>query len=134
MRFERYQKGLSSLAWLTVLAVGGFVLMCTFRLVPVYMDDRYIQEALRSLGSSASDFDEMSNSDIRKQLNNFFMVNNIRSQSASGIKIQRKRDDILVSMEYEVRVPILYNVSAVMSFNNVWDSRRPHECCKPESE
>jgi len=62
------------------------------------------------------------------------MVNNIRSQAASDVKILRKKGYVLVSMQYEVRVPIMYNVSAVMSFNNVWDSRRPHECCKPESE
>ncbi len=134
MRFEQYQKGLSSLSWLTVLAVSGFVAMCVFRLTPSYMDDRYIKEALRSLADDASQVDELTNSEIRKQLSSFFMVNNIRSQAASDVKIQRKKGYILVSMQYEVRVPMMYNVSAVMSFNNVWDSRRPHECCKPESE
>ena len=133
MRLAKTQMGMSTFGWLAVLVGGGFVLLCVFRMVPAYLDDRYIQEALSSLGDEAQ-LEDMSNSDIRKKLSNFFMVNNIRSQSVKSVEIERKRDYIQVSMNYEVRVPIVYNVSAVMSFNNVWDSRRPYECCKPDSE
>ncbi len=134
MRLSKYQRGMSSLGWLSILAIGGFIMLCVFRLTPAYMEDRYIQEALRSLADENGEIQDMTNGEIRKKLSSFFMVNNIRSQSAKDIKIERKRDQILVSMEYEVRVPIMANVSAVMSFNNVWDSRRPYECCKPQSE
>ncbi len=134
MRLSKYQRGMSSLGWLSVLAIGGFIMLCVFRLTPAYMEDRYIQEALRSLADENGEIQDMTNGEIRKKLSSFYMVNNIRSQSAKDIKIERKRDQILVKMEYEVRVPIMANVSAVMSFNNVWDSRRPYECCKPQSE
>ncbi len=109
-------------------------MLCVFRLTPAYMEDRYIQQALRSLADENAEIQDMTNGEIRRKLSSFYMVNNIRSQSAKDIKIERKRDQILVKMEYEVRVPIMANVSAVMSFNNVWDSRRPYECCKPQSE
>lgn len=134
MRLSKYQRGMSSLGWLSVLAIGGFIMLCVFRLTPAYMEDRYIQEALRSLADENGEIQDMTNGEIRQKLSSFYMVNNIRSQSAKDIKIERKRDQILVKMEYEVRVPIMANVSAVMSFNNVWDSRRPYECCKPQSE
>ncbi len=134
MRLSKYQRGMSSLGWLSILAIGGFIMLCVFRLTPAYMEDRYIQQALRSLANENGEISDMTNSEIRKKLSSFYMVNNIRSQSAKDIKIERKRDQILVKMEYEVRVPIMANVSAVMSFNNVWDSRRPYECCKPQSE
>ncbi len=134
MRLSKYQRGMSSLGWLSVLAIGGFIMLCVFRLTPGYMEDRYIQEALRSLADENGEIQDMTNGEIRQKLSSFYMVNNIRSQSAQDIKIERKRDQILVQAEYEVRVPIMANVSAVMSFNNVWDSRRPYECCKPQSE
>ncbi|MAZ88147.1 MAG: DUF4845 domain-containing protein [Cellvibrionaceae bacterium] len=134
MQLSKYQRGMSSLGWLSVLTIGGFIMLCVFRLTPAYMEDRYIQQALRSLADENAEIQDMTNGEIRRKLSSFYMVNNIRSQSAKDIKIERKRDQILVKMEYEVRVPIMANVSAVMSFNNVWDSRRPYECCKPQSE
>ncbi len=134
MRTLKYQKGMSSLGWLAVLAVAGFVMLSVFRLTPAYMDDRYIQQSLLSLADEGAQIQDMSNSEIRKKLNNFFIMNNVRDHSAGDFEIERKREQILVKMNYEVRVPMIYNISAVMSFNNEWDSRRPYECCKPESE
>ncbi len=134
MRTLGYQKGMSSLGWLSVLAVGGFVMLSVFRLTPAYMDDRYIQHALLSLADEGAEIQDMTNSEIRRKLSSFFMVNNVRNFSPKDFKIERKREQILVKMNYEVRVPMIYNISAVMSFNNEWDSRRPYECCKPESE
>lgn len=134
MRTLQYQKGMSSLGWLAVLMVGSFVMLSVFRLTPAYMDDRYIKQALIGLADEGAEIQDMSNSEIRKKLSSFFMVNNVRNFSAKDFKIERKREQVLVKMIYEVRVPMVYNISAVMSFNNVWDSRRPYECCKPESE
>ncbi|MGH1371810.1 MAG: DUF4845 domain-containing protein [Cellvibrionaceae bacterium] len=122
------------MAWIVVLAVAGFAMLSVFRLTPAYMDDRYIQQALLSLADEGAQIQDMSNSEIRKKLSGFFMVNNVRNYSAKDFKIERKRDQILVKMNYEVRVPMIYNISAVMTFKNEWDSRRPYECCKPESE
>lgn len=133
MHLEKTQKGMTSLGWLGLLIGGGFVLVCLFRMTPAYLDDRYIQEALRSL-SEQPGVTEMTNGEIRKILGNSFRVNNISSQSPKDATIERKRDYMIISINYEVRVPLVYNVSAVMSFNNVWDSRRPYECCKPDSE
>lgn len=134
MRSLQHQKGMSSLGWLAVLMIGSFVMLSLFRLTPVYMDDRYIKQALIGLADEGAQIQDMSNSEIRKKLSSFFMVNNVRNFSAKEFKIERKREQVLVKMIYEVRVPMIYNISAVMSFNNVWDSRRPYECCKPESE
>lgn len=134
MRLPQSQKGLSSLGWLSILMIAGFIMLCVSRMAPAYMDDRYIQESLRSLSPEASKIEELSNTAIRGKVSKFFMVNNIRSQSASDVEIDRKGDGVLVMMNYEVRVPIFYNIDVVMTFNNVWDSKRPYDCCKPRSE
>ena len=128
------QLGISKLALLLLLAVVGFFLLCAFRLIPVYLDDRYIQTALRTLDEGGESVAEMSDREIRKKIGRFFTVNNVRSQSADAIEIDRSQDSVLVIMNYEVRVPIIYNIDAVLTFNNVWDSSRPDECCKPKSE
>ncbi len=130
MKLAHTQKGMSSIGWLLVLLVLGFTLLCLFRMVPAYVDDRFIQEALKSLTEDVNKVDEMSNEEIRKKVGHFFVMNNIRSQSPKIIEIERTRDAVLVSANYEVRVPIIYNVDVVMTFNNVWDSQHPLDCCK----
>ncbi|GAB3105981.1 hypothetical protein GCM10027217_30900 [Pseudomaricurvus hydrocarbonicus] len=134
MRMPKYQSGLSTTGLLITLLAAGFAIMCLFKMVPAYMDDRFIQEGLKSLTENVDQIDEMSDEQIRKQIGRFFVVNNVRSQSEKDIKIERKQDRTLVKMEYEVRVPIFANVDVVMTFNNVWDSKRPYDCCKPDSE
>ena len=122
------------LALILLLAIAGLLLLCAMRMAPAYLDDRYIQEALRTLGDGVDNPSEMSDRDIRKKIGNFFAVNNVRTKSAKDLEIERDGDRVLVYMDYEVRVPLIYNIDVVMSFENVWDSSRPRECCKPESE
>ncbi|WP_341806420.1 DUF4845 domain-containing protein [Pseudomaricurvus alcaniphilus] len=134
MPLARTQTGQSKLGLLILLAVIGFFLLCAFRLIPAYTEDRYIQSALSSLGDEGALVNELSDNEIRRKISNFFMINNVRSQTAKDLQIERLKDRVLVSLDYEVRVPLLYNIDVVMTFNNTWDSSRPDECCKPASE
>lgn len=134
VRLTKYQKGVSATGWLLILLVVGFTLLCVFRMVPAYVDNRYIQEGLLDLAEEGDKIEEMSPHDIRRRVGKFFQMNNVRSQSANSIEVERRQNKTLVKMNYEVRVPIIYNIDVVMTFNNEWDSSRPYECCKPESE
>lgn len=134
MKTRHSQRGLSSLGWLLVLLIAGFSLTLAFKMVPAYADNIYIQDALKSLTefeNTERGYAGMSDSAIRDHLGNYFMINNVRSAAAKSLKIDRKSDKVLVNMDYEVRVPLFYNVDVVMKFRNQFDSNRPAECCKP---
>ena len=64
MNSLRYQAGLSSIGWLIVIMLVGFGLLCAFRLIPAYVENRYIKEALRSL-PSGDELNALSRSDIK---------------------------------------------------------------------
>lgn len=137
MKTRHSQRGLSSIAWLLILLVAGFFLTCAFKLGPAYADNIYIREALKSL----SEFEKtdrgyagMSNSDVRRHLSNYFQVNNIRNIKTADVEIDRKADKTLINIDYEVRVPLFYNIDVVMIFKNQFDTNRPAECCNPQSE
>ncbi len=127
------QSGLSTLGWLMAIAVFGFVLMCGFKMGPVYLDNGFVVGALKSLADSESDLNQLSNSAIRKKLNSMFMINNIRGDVTKQVKIVREKNRVLVNINYEKRVPLFYNVDVVMTFNNQLDSSRPGECCTPRN-
>lgn len=128
----KHQRGLGMLQWALVIAVAGFFLLFAFKVVPLYAENRYVESALRSLGTGGEKVGEMTDAEIRKKLGNFYMINNVRSEGPTkNIKIDRRSEDLLITIDYETRVPLFYNIDLVLSFQNHLDSARPGQCCKP---
>ncbi len=128
----KHQRGLGMLQWALVIAVAGFFLLFAFKVVPLYAENRYVESALRSLETGGEKVGEMTDAEIRKKLGNFYMINNVRSEGPTkNIKIDRRSEDLLITIDYETRVPLFYNIDLVLSFQNHLDSARPGQCCKP---
>lgn len=123
------QVGLSSLGMLFTLAAVGFLLTCAFKMGPAYLDNRFIVGALQSMADSESDIAALSNGEIRSQLGKTFTVNNIRNINLNDVKVERKNSKVLININYEVRMPLFYNIDVVMTFANHLDSSRPGDCC-----
>ncbi len=110
---------------------GGFALLCAFKIIPLYAENRYISQALIFLSEKDVPLEDMSTGEIKKAMNNFYTINNVRSEGSRNIKVERTRKAVLVSVNYETRVPLVSNIDVVVSFENQLDSSRPGECCKP---
>lgn len=134
MRLPHSQNGISKLGWLVILGMAAFVLLCAFRIIPAYVDNRYIQSALEALEDDASTIKDMSDREIRKKIGNFYMVNNVRNHAAKDAEIERYEDGVLVRIDYEVQIPLIYNIDVLITFENEWDSATPDKCCKVTSE
>lgn len=128
----KHQRGLGMLQWAVVIAVAGFFLLFAFKVVPLYAENRYVESALRSLETGGEKLEEMTDAEIIKKLNNFYMINNVRSEGPTkNIKIERESEKAVVTVDYETRVPLFYNIDLVVSFQNHLDSSRPGQCCRP---
>lgn len=122
------------LQWALVIAIAGFFLLFAFKVVPLYAENRYVESALRSLVSGGEKIEQMTDAEIIKKLNNFYMINNVRSEGPTkNIKIQREAEKAVVTVDYETRVPLMYNIDLVLAFQNHLDSTRPAQCCTPIS-
>lgn len=130
MRNINNQKGMGAITLLLVLAAVGFFILCFFRLGPAYLDNRYIESALNSLAKNNSDVGQLEKSEIRTQLGKFMTINGVRNQSVNDFVIRRDKEKMIITNVYEVRVPILGNVEALMTFKNQLDSANPDKCCK----
>lgn len=139
MRANQYktikrQRGLGMLQWALVIAVAGFFLLFAFKVVPLYAENRYVESALRSLETGGEKIENMTDAEIKKKLGNFYMINNVRSEGPTkNIHIDRRSEDLLITVDYETRVPLFYNIDLVLSFQNHLDSARPGQCCKPKT-
>ncbi len=132
MKSLKHQRGLGMIQWALVLAVAGFFLMFAFKVVPLYAENRYVESALRALVSTGEKLEEMSDQEIRRKLDNFYLVNNVRSEGpTTSIKIDRASERVLVTVDYETRINLFANIDLVTIFKNHLDSRHPSVCCHP---
>ncbi len=134
MHLKQKQYGMSMTGWLFVILVLGITFTIIVKLAPLYAENRYVVEALKSLSETPNGFESMSNGEIKQKLYSFYTINGVRSEGSKNIEIDRQPNKVLVSINYEVRVPMFYNVDAVVSFNNVLDSKFPGECCTPRAK
>ncbi|MDO8342245.1 MAG: DUF4845 domain-containing protein [Cellvibrio sp.] len=128
----RRQRGLGMLQWALVIAVAGFFLLFAFKVIPLYAENRYVESALRSLETGGEQLEQMTDAEIKSKLGKFYTINNVRSIGPTeSIKVERDSENALVTVDYETRVPLFWNIDLVVSFQNHLDSSRPGQCCKP---
>lgn len=137
MNAHRKQLGMTNLGIITLLLSIGTFIWIIFKVVPPYFNNRFVVNALATLAeyeNADGGFDGLSNTKIRRHLSDYFTVNNMRDESIESIVIDRERNKFVVKMNYEIREPFFNNVDLILTFNNEFDSSRPHECCDPLSE
>ena len=127
------QQGLSSTGWLFVIAVFGAILTIVAKLAPFYLDNRVVVATLNTLAEDSA-FPSMAPNQVRSKLQKTFTINAIRGKPLQALKVTKKKNVMLVTVAYEERVNIVFNIDAVLTFNNVLDSTRPEECCSPPTE
>ncbi len=126
------QRGYGMLQLGLMIGVAGFFLIFAFKVVPMYAENRYVESALRSLTEAGNKVEDMTDAEIKKKLGNFYMINNVRSEGPTkNIVIERDANKLMVTIDYETRENLFWNIDLVVSFKNHLDSSRPHQCCKP---
>lgn len=128
------QRGLTMISWVFVLAVLAFCGMFGFAVVPMYAENMYVVNALKSLAEPGANLAEMSDAEINKKLQNFYMVNNVRSEGAQNIVVDRKSKTLLITIDYENRANLFWNIDVVTHFQNHLDAEHPKLCCKPSGK
>lgn len=128
----KHQRGLGMLQWAFVIAIAGFFLLFAFKVIPLYAENRYVESALRSLVTGGEELEQMTDGEIKSKLSKFYTINNVRSIGPTeSVKVKRESEKVLVTVDYETRAPLFWNIDLVVSFQNHLDSTRPDQCCKP---
>lgn len=130
----RQQGGLTLISWIFVVAILAFCGMFGFAVVPMYAENMYVVNALKTLAEPGAQVNEMSDSEIKKRIQNFYLVNNVRSDGPQNIVIDRKSKNLLIKIDYEIRTNLFYNIDVVTSFQNHLDGDHPSQCCKPSAD
>ena len=109
------QRGISSIGLLLLIVVVAFFGLCAFKLAPLYMANFTLNSTLANLDSPQGQLDRMTTAEIRDAMGRAFAVNNI-SRQPRDFDIARNGGVTTVSISYEERVPLIYNLDVVASF------------------
>ncbi len=118
MQLRSRQTGLGMIQTATILAVVALLGLCAFRLVPVYLDHMTIRQVVKNTAEDPES-GKMTASEIRKSMQGAFLTNRIDTIKLKDIKFTADRSMIIMDASYEVRVPLVYNIDAVVKFENL---------------
>jgi len=109
------QRGVSILGWLAILVLLGSVAMLVVRLGPHYIDFETIVSIVNAL--PANEVHTMDKATIRESLLKRFLINNIRDLNVNKVvDIDRRRETTVLTVHYERREHLIYNVDLVLTF------------------
>ncbi|MEP5233026.1 MAG: DUF4845 domain-containing protein [Alloalcanivorax sp.] len=108
---------MSMISWAVVLIVAAILGTAAFRMIPAYMEHNTISTTIRSQlqdGKTAL----MSPREIRAGIGKRFTINQVNVIRVDDLAIVKEGGVLTVSTDYEVREPMFYNVSIVMTFKD----------------
>lgn len=117
-RMKQRQAGLTLVSWMVIIVIAGVLVMAMLKLFPVYMEHLSVASSLEALAGDAS-LHGSSASDIRNALMKRLEINNVNRVKREDITIERAGNAYRVTVAYEVVVPVVYNISFLLNFEDV---------------
>lgn len=118
------QTGASFFATLFVVLSVGFFLTVAFKLFTPYWDHKTISSVVKA---TSEDREELARplAQIRTNINRKFQINQVSLPDRDALKITDQAGILTFHLQYEVRVPMFFNVDAVVKFEETYEGRRP---------
>jgi hypothetical protein len=114
---RRNQQGATMWGYMAIIGMVGFIAMLAFKVVPIYFDHRLIRSAVQDIVDSR-EFTNMSNKSIISTVQTRLTLNNIRNVDVKSFKSKSDRSgDKFILIQYEKKVSIMSNLSALVEFN-----------------
>lgn len=120
---KRKQQGMTLIGFVLVLAVVGVFAYMGMKLIPMYSEFYTVKQSLRGLANEPN----ITAHDAAKIKDLFFRrlyvsyADNVKSEH---VKIARKDAGFVMTVDYEVRKPLIANIDVVGHFNAVQELRR----------
>ena len=116
MHRAKNQAGLTAVGFILILIPVGLAVYILLKAAPAYIEALSVGDVVNSLKKEL-DLKEKSREEIYTMIKKRLDVNNISSVDKDDIKIQKTVNDVTVTIDYETRVPLFWNVALAFSFN-----------------
>ena len=111
-----YQKGMTGLGWILILALIAFFTLIGLKVIPVYMKSMTVSSVLSSMEEEPG-LGRKSPAEILETLNKRLSINMIRDIGRDEIYLESGKDMYYIDIEYEVRRDFIANIDLILSFS-----------------
>lgn len=119
-----FQRGASFTSTLIVLIVAGIFFTVGFKLFSPYWDHATINSIVQT---TSEDPDELTKSlrELRRDLDKKLYINQVELPEKESLQVRLDEGVIYFDLVYEVRVPMFYNVDALVMFEEHYEAIKP---------
>jgi hypothetical protein len=110
----RRQQGLTLSGFMVWAVIVVICLLLGFKLAPPYMEFHTLQKLLREIAAEPHKGDARSS--VRRAFQLKSGIDNITTVNDNDLQVTKDGDRVIITAEYTVRVPLIYNISACMDF------------------
>ncbi len=123
MKLQKYranrQKGLSLVGFVIVMAFVAVLALLVMKLFPAYNDNLKISQAMKGL-EETSGLKNATRAEIVRALNKRLYINygDKVVDVNKTLKVKKRGGKRIAYLNYEVVIPLVYNISALLTFDN----------------
>jgi hypothetical protein len=118
MGAHRQQSGMSMLGILAILIMLGFFAMNIIRMTPPFLEYLSVKDVIARIAMEPETAN-LSNADIRRKIANIFNTNQIYLLEPKDVEIFTKSGKTYIDANYEVRLPVVWIIDSVLSFDDL---------------
>ncbi|MBI5783629.1 MAG: DUF4845 domain-containing protein [Gammaproteobacteria bacterium] len=123
MKNPKRQSGMTMWSMLYVLGTLAFFIFILFKLIPPYLDDLKVNNALQSLGRQP-DAGSMPLAEIQEAIRKRLEIDNADSFDLSkSLTVEQRGKSKRIRINYESMTPIAFNLSILIAFDHGVDVR-----------
>ena len=112
------QNGMTFWGLLMVAAVFAFFVLLFFKLFPSYMEHAKVKTALENISRQPGTI-EMEKAQIKSAFERRFDIEDVNNIDLNkNLFVEKKPGSMTIRIAYERKVPIAYNVSALIEFDD----------------
>jgi hypothetical protein len=118
MLTNRKQGGMTFWGLMLSAVIFGFFVLLFFKLMPPYLEHAKVKTALENI-SKQPDAGGMDKGQIKAALDRRFSIEDISDIDLSKtLTVEKKAGSMSIRIAYERRVPMAYNVTALIEFDD----------------
>jgi hypothetical protein len=115
MHRAKHQAGLTAIGLILTLIPVGLAVYIFMRAAPAYIEAFSVGDVVNSL-KKEPDLKEKSREEIYDMIKKRLDVNDIRSVAKEDVIIKKTANDVTINVDYEVKVPLFWNIALALSF------------------
>jgi hypothetical protein len=112
------ESGMSLLSIICVLFILGLFAICLIRMVPPYLEYLTVKSIISKIVMDPESTMETS-ATIRRKIVNTFNSNQIYGLAPEDVEVYRSKGKIYIDGDYEVRMPIVWRIDAILKFDDL---------------